>query len=82
MQSINDFFARKLKTSKEHVHKHGAQIQEHTKVFFTPKRNKFVTMKKVIQTPRNLTKSKCQKKLIKLNKEIITKLSNLLFFIS
>jgi hypothetical protein len=63
MQSINDFFARKLKTSKEHVHKHGAHIQEHTKVFLTPKTNKFVTMKKVIQTPRNLTKKQMPKKI-------------------
>jgi hypothetical protein len=63
MQSINDFFARKLKTSKKHVHKHGAQIQEHTKVFVTLKTNKFVIMKKVIQTPRNLTQKQMPKKI-------------------
>ncbi len=35
--NVNGFIAKKLITSKQHVHKHGALDQEHTKVLVTPK---------------------------------------------
>jgi hypothetical protein len=79
MQNINDFFARKLKTSKSYVHKHGAWIKNTPRLFSHPRQTNCNNEKNDPNNKKLNQNAKAKKNLTQQDKEIITKVTTLLF---